>query len=57
MPGILAWLDTAAQEKFFLFLHSTDPHAPYTPQAPYDLSFSTNYTGRFSPEVRGDNFD
>ena len=30
-----SWIEEHYQEKFFLFLHYFDVHAPYTPQAPY----------------------
>lgn len=34
------WLDAHRDEPFFLYAHSTDPHAPYRPPAPFDASFS-----------------
>ena len=34
------WLDRHADEPFFLYLHSTDPHAPYRPPAEYDARFA-----------------
>ena len=35
----LAWLGTHRQERFFLWLHYQDPHAPYTPPPPYNSMF------------------
>jgi arylsulfatase A-like enzyme len=35
---VFAWLDqhrTAASQPFFLYVHATDPHAPYTPPVEY----------------------
>ena len=34
----IAWLDTAP-ERFFLWVHLYDPHAPYDPPAPYAARF------------------
>ena len=34
------WLDQNRGRPFFLFLHCYDPHAPYTPAAPFDRRFS-----------------
>ena len=30
------WLNVHRDHPFFLYLHDTDPHAPYTPSAPWD---------------------
>ncbi len=34
------WLDRHADEPFFLYLHSTDPHAPYRPPSEYEARFA-----------------
>jgi len=34
------WLEKHRDEPFFLYLHSTDPHAPYDPPAPFDAAFA-----------------
>ncbi|MBN1345277.1 MAG: sulfatase-like hydrolase/transferase [Phycisphaerae bacterium] len=34
------WLDRNARERFFLWVHYFDPHAPYTPPEPYASRFS-----------------
>lgn len=42
---LFPWLRAAASTRpFFLYVHTTDPHAPYTPPAPYRR--------RFAPEIR-----
>ena len=35
----LSWLKTHEKERFFLWLHYQDPHAPYTPPAPYSAMY------------------
>ena len=34
-----AFLEQAGERPFFLWLHYVNPHAPYTPPAPYDTAF------------------
>ncbi len=34
------WLDQHHEEPFFLYAHSTDPHAPYNPPPPFDSAFA-----------------
>jgi arylsulfatase A-like enzyme/tetratricopeptide (TPR) repeat protein len=34
------WLDEHGKEKFFLWLHLFDPHAPYTPPEPYRTRYA-----------------
>lgn len=36
----LPWIEQHRDEPFFLYLHSTDPHAPYRPPAAYEKEFS-----------------
>lgn len=36
----LAWLDGAGSERFFLWVHLFDPHAPYAPPAPHAERFA-----------------
>jgi arylsulfatase A-like enzyme/predicted Zn-dependent protease len=36
----LAWLDTVGSQRFFLWLHYFDPHAPYTPPSPFADRFA-----------------
>ncbi len=37
---VFPWLDRHHDEPFFLYAHSTDPHAPYNPPAPFDRTFA-----------------
>ncbi len=41
----LAFLDSLEDERFFLYLHVVDPHAPYDPPPPYDKRFGADYQG------------
>jgi len=34
------WVSDEREEPFFLYLHATDPHAPYTPPEPYRSRFA-----------------
>jgi len=36
----LPWIEQHRDEPFFLYLHSTDPHAPYRPPAAYEKEFA-----------------
>ena len=36
----LEWLRGNAEGSFFLMIHIMDPHAPYSPPAPYDMEYS-----------------
>ncbi len=39
----ISWLDERSKERpFFLYLHATDPHAPYTPPFEYQEEFAPN---------------
>jgi len=41
--NVYKWLDTHRQEKFFIWLHYSDPHEPYSyPEQEADLSFFLN---------------
>jgi arylsulfatase A-like enzyme/Flp pilus assembly protein TadD len=43
------WLEKAAGEKFFLFLHYFDPHTPYDPPEPFATRFADNsYAGEIA---------
>lgn len=44
-----AWLEEHAEDRFFLFLHYYDPHAPYSPPEPYASEFSgDSYAGEIA---------
>jgi arylsulfatase A-like enzyme len=36
------WIEDKIDQKFFLFLHTYEVHAPYFPPPPYDTTFLTN---------------
>lgn len=47
---VFRWLDTRPKNDgrpFFLYLHTSDPHAPYTPAEPY----SSRFAGDADPEL------
>lgn len=45
----LAWLAEHTDERFFMFLHYYDPHAPYEPPEPYASTFAGNaYAGEIA---------
>jgi len=37
---VFPWLEKHKNEKFFLYLHSTDPHAPYHPPESFESGFA-----------------
>ena len=45
------WLDERAGEKFFLFLHTYEPHAPYDAGPEYLRHFERGYRGSLPPVV------
>lgn len=51
------WLDgRTADEPFFFFLHTYDPHSPYTPPEPYRSQYKDAYDGEvaYTDQVIGD---
>jgi choline-sulfatase len=49
----VAFLDQApADQPFFLWLHYVNPHAPYTPPAPYDTAFLKDGAAQQGPRLR-----
>jgi choline-sulfatase len=52
--GIAYLRATAPEQPFFLWLHYVNPHAPYTPPAPFDRAFAAgSEKGRVLPAVSG----
>ncbi len=43
----LRWWRSVQDAPRFLFVFSVDPHAPYTPPAPYDRKFDPDYRGDY----------
>jgi arylsulfatase A-like enzyme len=51
----LSWLATRAGVPTFLYVHTMDPHVPYTPPAPFDRKYSpTPYPDRPAADPRFD---
>jgi arylsulfatase A-like enzyme len=49
----IAFLEQAGPDQpFFLWLHYVNPHAPYTPPAPYDTAFLTDGAADRGPRLR-----
>jgi arylsulfatase A-like enzyme len=42
---VLAWLDGAIRDRFFLYVHLLPPHAPYDPPAPFADRYDPEYQG------------
>jgi len=47
--AVLAWLDRAGDEPFFIVTHYFDPHLAYDPPAPYDSIFESGSGPRVPP--------
>ena len=45
VENVTKWLDSAAEQPFFLFIHMWDPHYDYLAPPPYDTMFDPDYTG------------
>jgi arylsulfatase A-like enzyme len=54
----LSWLRIYGKERFFLWIHYQDPHAPYTPPPPYNAMFLPTWQSAIHlpivPDVAGD---
>lgn len=48
LPAALRWIKRQRENKFFVFLHSNDIHAPY--QSPFENLFDPQYKGRLDKE-------
>ncbi len=40
--ALWGWLDEIGDTPFFAYMHYMEPHAPYSPPAPYDKMFASN---------------
>jgi len=45
VDAAVGWLRARRAAPFFLLIFSIDPHAPYTPPAPFDTRYDPDYTG------------
>jgi arylsulfatase len=48
---VIEWIKGHKKERFFLWLHYFDPHAPYRPPAPYNSMFISNVAANEKPVV------
>lgn len=49
---IFPWLEKNANRPFFLYIHTIDPHDPYTPPPPYDSMYDSDYKGSINGSVK-----
>jgi hypothetical protein len=47
----IRWMDGNAGGKFFMFLHTYEVHAPYTPAARFMAAFDADYAGNLDDEI------
>lgn len=45
LAAVTPWLRSVADERFFLFFHLYEPHAPYVPKEPFRSRYSDPYDG------------
>lgn len=43
----IEWLDDNSDDPFFLFVHYYDPHYLYSPKAPFDTVYTSDYDGPY----------
>ena len=55
LPAIETWLDGVDTRPFFLYVHTAEPHRPYTPPSPWKENFDDGYTGEITGVYRGKN--
>ena len=52
VKGAISWLlKTKEKKKFFLFIHSYEPHSPYFPPSQYDYFFDGKYKGPITGDI------
>jgi arylsulfatase A-like enzyme len=51
---VLDWLRRHKDQRFFLFFHTYQVHAPYSPPPPYDELFYPEYSGHLENEIDGE---
>jgi len=58
---VLSWLQSLnskkSKQKFFLWVHYFDPHAPYTARMPYFEKYNDSYKGTYGDEISFDEVD
>ncbi|MFC2171001.1 sulfatase [Acidobacteriota bacterium] len=48
----LRWLDRIGDQRFFMWLHYFDPHAPYDPPVPFESVYDPHYSGSVDGSMR-----
>jgi arylsulfatase A-like enzyme len=51
---VLDWLKRHKNQRFFLFFHTYQVHAPYSPPPPYDELFYPAYKGNLGKKIEGE---
>jgi arylsulfatase A-like enzyme len=51
VKGAISWLLKSTEKKFFLFLHSYEPHSPYFPPSQYVYFFDGKYKGPITGDI------
>ncbi|MFQ5806306.1 MAG: sulfatase-like hydrolase/transferase [Phycisphaerae bacterium] len=52
LDEVLGWIEQHDDRPLFLYVHTAEPHAPYTPPAGFAGHFDPNYTGRIDGSFR-----
>ncbi|MBI3783927.1 MAG: sulfatase [Deltaproteobacteria bacterium] len=52
VEAAISWLNENRHKPFFLLVFSIDPHAPYTPPAPYDKRYDPDYSGSIDGSLK-----
>ncbi len=51
----LAWIDENKDKRFFAYIHTIDPHVPYSPPEKYrKMYWNRDYDGPIKPQATGD---
>jgi arylsulfatase A-like enzyme len=53
---LFSWIEQHRDRNFFLYLHTTDPHGPYTPPSPFDAWYQ-QVAGKGHPVARDSEFE
>lgn len=52
LEEVLAWIEQQRDRPMFLYIHTAEPHAPYTPPQGFAGRFDPDYTGRIDGNFR-----
>jgi len=53
----IGWMEANANEKFFLWIDTFEPHEPWCPVPPYDTMYQEGYQGKYIPMPMGPSSD